>query len=414
MEDMRRAWWTFMANARWFGGKGREGSLDGITPLAWYTARGEWPAIRSEIAEIGYETGATEHYHLLVAYHQTDRPDALGSVELPGFGRCFVTDAVADPEAVTTLGRAVAPAAGPARVWIVDQSNSMIALGDNALIKVFRKLEPGPNLDAELLGALAGVDTPKLLGRLSVSWPEGVNTDVGLVMERMLDSEDGFVLATAACAENRNFTNQATELGRALRRVHARLADVFGVSEVVGDRLADAMASRLDAACRDVPGLLGLRPAALAAFDALRGRQLEVQRIHGDFHLGQALWSARGWTIIDFEGEPAKPVSERRRPDSRWRDVAGLLRSLDYATSQHPDPQSTQAISWANQARDAFWSGYCGATDELLDVVTAYEIDKAIYEVGYELRNRPDWVAIPMRALNRLLRADEVREEMKE
>lgn len=405
MDDLRRAWWAHLSAARWFGGKGREGSLVGITPLAWYTRRGEWPAIRSEIAEVDYETGSTEHYHLLAAYHPGEYPGALANVELPGLGPCSVTDATADPDAVAALGREVAPGQGPARVWVVDQSNSMIALGDDALIKVFRRIEPGPNLDAELLGALDGADAPRLLGRLSVDWPEGVTTDVGLVMERVPDAEDGFVLASRNCAEGVDFAPEASELGRALRRVHTRLADVFGTGQLEGDKVADAMAARLSAACRDVPGLEPFRPAALAAFESLRGQTLQVQRVHGDFHLGQALRSKRGWTLIDFEGEPAKPVAERRRPDSRWRDVAGLFRSIDYATAVHPDSESSEASEWADRARNAFWSGYCGTNKEISTIVAAYEIDKAIYEVGYELRNRPSWVSIPMRALHRQLRA---------
>ena len=142
----------------------------------------------------------------------------------------------------------------------------------------------------------------------------------------------------------------------------------------------------------------------MSVFDVLRGQTLPTQRVHGDFHLGQALWGRERWTIIDFEGEPAKTLEERRRPDSPWRDVAGLFRSIDYATSRHSDPLSPEPVAWAEQARDAFWSGYCGTNSSVPKVVTAYEIDKAIYEVGYELRNRPEWVDIPLGALQRQLR----------
>lgn len=404
MGEPTNLWWSHLQSVRWFGGKGRKGGIAQITPQPWYTPEGVLPAIRSEIAEVVYDTGETEHYHLLVAYRPGEMSGSLGQVALPGLGVCGLTDVVTDPEAVTVLGRVVAPDAGPARVWTVEQSNSMIALGEDALIKVFRKLEPGPNLEAELLSGLAGRDAPRLLGRLTVPWPENQTTDVGLVMERIPASEDGFVLAGDACAAGRDFSPQATELGRTLARVHARLAEAFGVSTVFGDAITEEMISRLDDACTQYPQLEPFRAAASQAFEVLRGETLPVQRIHGDFHLGQALWADGRWTLLDFEGEPAKTYQERRRPDSPWRDVAGLFRSIDYATSRHQDPQSPQAAAWAEQAREAFWSGYCGSNSSVPKIVTAYEMDKAIYEVGYELRNRPTWVDIPLGALQRQLR----------
>lgn len=223
-------------------------------------------------------------------------------------------------------------------------------------------------------------------------------------MERIPDAEDGFVRAGDACASGISFASEAAELGRALRRVHERLANELGVSSAPGDVIADAMTARLDAACGEFPQIRPFRDPAVSVFDVLRGQTLPTQRVHGDFHLGQALWGRERWTIIDFEGEPAKTLEERRRPDSPWRDVAGLFRSIDYATSRHSDPLSPEPVAWAEQARDAFWSGYCGTNSSVPKVVTAYEIDKAIYEVGYELRNRPEWVDIPLGALQRQLR----------
>ncbi len=404
MSDPKDLWWTHFQGARWFGGKGRTGEIVGIRPQPWYTPDGVYPAIRSEIAEVLYGTGETEHYHLLVAYRPGDVSGSLGRVTLPEFGVCSLTDVVTDPEAATVLGRVIAPDVGPARIWTVEQSNSMIALGEDALIKVFRKLEPGPSLEAELLSGLEGRDAPRLLGRLTVPWPEDQTTDVGLIMERIPSSEDGFVLAGDACASGRDFGPQATELGRTLGRVHARLAEAFGVSTVSGESIAEEMNTRLDDACAQFQRLEPFRSAASQAFEALRGETLPSQRIHGDFHLGQALWADGRWILLDFEGEPAKTYQERRRPDSPWRDVAGLFRSIDYATSRHQDPSSPQAAAWAEQAREAFWSGYCGSKSSVPKIVTAYEIDKTIYEVGYELRNRPTWVDIPLGALQRQLR----------
>jgi maltokinase len=122
--------------------------------------------------------------------------------------------------------------------------------------------------------------------------------------------------------------------------------------------------------------------------------------VHGDFHLGQTLLTPDGWRIIDFEGEPLKSMAERMAPDSAWRDVAGMTRSLAYATSAHPDPSSDAALEWLRVAREAFLRAYCGQHKQVDgDLLSAYEADKAAYEVVYETRNRPDWVQIPLRAI---------------
>ena len=159
------------------------------------------------------------------------------------------------------------------------------------------------------------------------------------------------------------------------------------------------MTARLDAAVVAADVLAPYRDALAASFASLRGRRIEVQRVHGDFHLGQTLRSPAGWTIIDFEGEPAKTAAERRAFDSVWRDVAGMLRSFDYSRSAHTEPGSDTARAWARQAVSAFREGYCGTTGGPADLLAAYETDKAVYEVVYEMRNRPDWVTIPLRAV---------------
>ena len=127
--------------------------------------------------------------------------------------------------------------------------------------------------------------------------------------------------------------------------------------------------------------------------------------MHGDFHLGQTLHTPDGWKIIDFEGEPAKTMAERVAPDSGWRDVAGMLRSFDYAAASVPGPDSA---GWAEECRAAFLRGYAGGDldPQQAAAVRAYEADKAIYEVIYEVRNRPDWVAIPLGAVATLAQTE--------
>ena len=396
------AWMRHLETVRWFGGKGAGAQLVRRDPLPAYTASDAHPAVRSEVAELAYPDGHTEHYHLLVAHYpagSTAPGTVVGTGDVDG-RPVQVVDATTDPDALTVFVAATEPAFADREVgvWAGEQSNTTLTLGGGDLYKLFRRIEPGPNLDAEVLVALAGGSVPEVRGRLLAQWPEGVATDLGMVIERVPHAVDGWELATAACASGEDFTEQARALGAALRDVHVRLGLAFGTRTMAGDAVADTMGVRLDAAVLAAPQLAPHADALRSAFDVLRGRDLTVQRVHGDFHLGQTLASPAGWTIIDFEGEPAKTAAERRAFDSPWRDVAGMVRSFDYVRSAHPQPASPAATNWADAAREAFLIGYCGATTSD-EVLAGYVIDKAVYEVLYELRNRPDWVGIPMRAI---------------
>jgi maltokinase len=131
-----------------------------------------------------------------------------------------------------------------------------------------------------------------------------------------------------------------------------------------------------------------------------------MQRIHGDYHLGQVLLGPQGWVALDFEGEPAVPLAARRAPAPAMRDVAGMLRSFDYAARQqlvgHPaaEPLAPVADAWARQCQAAFCAGYAagGGTDpdRHSTLLHALTLDKAVYEVVYESRHRPDWLSIPL------------------
>ena len=177
------------------------------------------------------------------------------------------------------------------------------------------------------------------------------------------------------------------------------------------------MRGRLEKAAAEVPELAPYADALKATYDELASltEPVPVQRIHGDFHLGQVMRTLNGWRLLDFEGEPAKPLSERRALDSPLRDVAGLLRSLDYA-AQHQladhahDPQREyRAVEWARRNRAAFCAGYAKGSgsdpQESGPLLRAFETDKAVYEVVYEARNRPAWLRIPMTAIERLAAA---------
>jgi maltokinase len=383
-----------------------------LTPLPWYTAGGQWPAVRSELAEITYAEGEVETYQLLVGYRlegsATDEPP-LARVWLDGFGRVEMFDATNDAQARVALVAALVGSAEPGMSWLDrswfnprqsvavfsgEQSNTNLLIGGSALIKVFRRLEPGPNLDAEMLATLNGSGyTPALYGVLSHA-----GTDLAMACELVAAAADGWSLATQSCADGADFTSAATELGRTLSRLHRRLATAYPTEVRPGGEIASQMCQRLAVAVSEAPELAQFAAQLAAAFAALGNQPIPVQRIHRDFHLGQALRRSESgsWVIIDFEGEPLTSSAERRKLDSVWRDVAGALRSFDYARSAHPDPNSAAARSWVAATRQAFLTGYLDSAAAPPAVLRAYQLDKAVYEVRYELRNRPEWAYIPL------------------
>jgi len=199
--------------------------------------------------------------------------------------------------------------------------------------------------------------------------------------------------------------------------VHAILREHFPTGTVDASSVASRMREQYDRWRVQVPALEPYAAIVNAIFDRLEGLGTEVvQRVHGDLHLGQTLRTSVGWKLVDFEGEPAKSLSERVLPDSPWRDVAGMLRSFDYAarsvekdfapvTKDQSEQLAFRSAEWAARNRDAFLSGYVGGrrlSPEETVLVAAYEADKAIYEVGYEARNRPAWIEIPLAALANL------------
>jgi maltokinase len=217
-----------------------------------------------------------------------------------------------------------------------------------------------------------------------------------------------------------DFAGEAARLGESLAEVHHVLAEHFPTHVRTAEQqaeLATAMTSRLDAALDVVPELAkyadGLR-ATFAAVADVAG--VQVQQVHGDLHLGQTLRTVKGWKIVDFEGEPAKPLAERVLPDSPWRDVAGMLRSFDYAprvaerTASHgaddtgAEQRAYRAAEWAERNCEAFLSAYAGRelTPDEQTLLDAYVADKAVYETVYEARNRPTWVPVPLTAIERL------------
>ena len=244
------------------------------------------------------------------------------------------------------------------------------------------------------------------------------------------NASDGWRLATASVRDlyaegdlhadevGGDFAADSERLGAATASVHADMAQVLpdrAGRRATGTRtVAEQMGERLTAAIEVVPQLAehadGLR--ALYAAVAESREPVVRQRVHGDLHLGQVLRTATGWIVLDFEGEPARPLAARRELDSPLRDVAGMLRSFDYAArhmlvEQPDDPQRAyRAQEWATRNRSAFCTGYSTASG--LDpcgespLLRAFEADKAVYECVYEARNRPHWLMIPLNSLSRL------------
>jgi maltokinase len=228
-----------------------------------------------------------------------------------------------------------------------------------------------------------------------------------------------------------DFAGEAERLGLATAQVHDALAEAFPTEPSGPERLralSEAMTARLEAAIGVVPELAEHGDALRRTFAEVAAlppsEADDVQRVHGDFHLGQTLRTVKGWKIVDFEGEPAKPLAERVLPDLVWRDVAGMLRSFDYAAhAVIPDFQADEdarrqiafrAAEWADRNQSAFLRGYVessGRTPHGLSpaqetLLRAYVADKAVYEAVYEARNRPTWLSIPLEAITRLAGTD--------
>ncbi|GAA3014751.1 maltokinase N-terminal cap-like domain-containing protein [Actinokineospora diospyrosa] len=306
----------------------------------------------------------------------------------------------------------------------VEQSNTSIVFGEHYILKLYRRPAPGPNRDVELHRALVRAGSAQVAEPVAVVRAEG--TVLGFAQRYLGDSAEGWATATASVRDllaeadlhagevGGDFAGEAHRLGAAVAAVHADLAAALGVATAGQAEMAagaDGMHARLDAALAQVPALAKREGVLRAAFDAVRELPgTSVQQVHGDLHLGQVLRTTGGWVLIDFEGEPDAPVAERNRTRSALRDVAGMLRSFDYAAlhmlaGEEPDHQRlTRAAEWADRNRAAFCAGYATVgTDPRADSVLlrAFELDKAVYEVGYEHRNRPDWVPIPLAAIDR-------------
>ncbi|MFF8724855.1 maltokinase [Streptomyces sp. NPDC015171] len=442
LDPLLRNW---LPRQRWFAGKGRP--VTGFTPVS--------------VTQLLPADGRLGLYHLLLRVHQPDVPGApphpgdcyqlligvrealpprlapalIGHVQEGPLAGRTVYEALHDPRPAEVLLEALRSQARigglrferdprqeirpglVARLMTAEQSNSSVVYGDTFILKLLRRVVPGVNPDLEIPLALAREGCPRVpppTGWLHAD-TAGEPYVLAVLQPFVSGASDGWELALSELAKGGDFTAEARALGRATAEVHTGLARALPTVTLGRARaalLVDGMTERLAAAVQAVPALRpyarGLRSAYTALADlADEGRTWTAQRVHGDLHLGQCLRSPSGdWSLIDFEGEPARPLAERRQPQPPVRDIAGMLRSFDYAAHSAVPP----APDWADICRAAYCSGYAAAAgrDPRADPVLlrAYETDKAVYEVVYEARNRPDWLPVPLSAIRRLAASD--------
>ena len=449
---------TWMGRQRWYAGKGRIPALRWIGGLRLPHPAGE---VDIDVHLLRDESGPTPTTYQVPMTSRGARLTGadhalIAKVQDSGPGTRYIYDAPHDPVFAAALLRLIldeataasdgaqgSPVAGghrasgadpgrllTSRVLTGEQSNTSIildlvdALGEpsNRLIcKLFRVLHDGENPDVVVQSALAAAGStrvPHPVGNIGAEWPDAgapsgiARGHLAFAQEFLPGVDDAWRVALVAVASGADFSERARSLGQASAEVHASLAQAMGTRGATDDdvvALTRSMQARHAAAVSEVPALAEFDPMVKASIEAVSSATWPaLQRIHGDYHLGQVLdVPDRGWVLVDFEGEPLRPLADRTRPDLALRDVAGMLRSFDYVAGSweqaHP---GGSASSWATRARTAFLEGYAQSAGrdprQDAELLNALELDKALYEVVYEARNRPTWLSIPTTAIARL------------
>ncbi|MEZ5157241.1 MAG: phosphotransferase [Candidatus Nanopelagicales bacterium] len=413
----------WLPHQRWFSGKGRR-----ITELHMASRHpvpgvegGEYVIVTAHLAGAAPQT-----YQVPILTTAQVHPESLIGRTSAGFmhdGMLHgpVVVAMLRPTAGDEAAQIATGESGPRAHWVpphrpgigyralsVEQSNTSGVIGETTFVKVFRLLTPGANPDVEVHARLRDVgctDVGSLHGWLWGGWlrPAGedgeqmVHGHLAVMLDYFPDSVDGWALA----GQGGDFREKARALGRTTARVHRDLRRAFP-TETLGPEDTAAISRRLQArlseAVQQVPQLAVMRERLATLVSApARYDRLEIQRVHGDLHLGQALHTKGGWRIIDFEAEPGASPGQRAALDHPMRDVAGMVRSFAYAAAR------AGLADWRQASTASFLAGYAdegGLVDESL--LTAYLVDKAAYEAVYETRNRPQWVEIPLAGLRDL------------
>ncbi len=441
-EDTLAAW---LVKQRWFAGKGR--TVHDLAVVADTEIIPGDPGLRHLIVTVSH--GATSDSYQLFLGYRARLPARLRHARIGADAGLQVYDGLQDSDLTRDLLDAIAAdrTVGMLRFRLVpgteldtgldslvltgEQSNTSLVFGESAIFKVFRRVTPGPNPDLEVASALARLGSSHIAEPFG--WVEtsmvGATTVLAILSRYLRAASDGWSLAATsvrdlyatedarAAAAGGDFAGEAERLGVATAQVHRDLADAFGHSVLEPEairELAEQMYRRLDMAIATVPEL-GRHADKIGDVYSSLAKLIDpvpAQRVHGDYHLGQVMRTQTGWVVLDFEGEPASPLAQRRARSSPLRDVAGMLRSFDYAARHqliaHPDADhysslAAKASDWVRRNGDAFCAGYAAAGGldpaENAVLLRAMLLDKAVYEVSYEARNRPTWVPIPLESI---------------
>lgn len=404
-----------------------------VAQQRWYAGKGHEPRFR--LLDAQPVTGATRYllmddagtlpalYHVPLALVPDSAAAPADAIVSRGEGGCLV-DAARHPEFAVGLLAAmdvdVSRVTG-SRVLTGEQSNTSIVFDEDGqptiILKLFRTLHHGENPDVtvqRVLSAEGSPYVPRFFGSVDAEWPDvgresgRAHGTLGFAQEFLPGVRDGWTVALEAAADGRDFTAAARDLGTAVAGVHGALGAALETADAGPDEVASTAAAwrrRLTIAAAEVPAVADRLPAIEAVYrSALERAWPRLQRIHGDLHLGQVLAVPHGgWRIVDFEGEPLRPMRERAIPDLPPRDVAGMLRSFDYAGAVAAGPD---ASGWAAACQTAFVEAYAEAPGAVgLDPVLlkALVLDKAVYESIYEARNRPAWLPVPFAGIDAAL-----------
>jgi trehalose synthase-fused probable maltokinase len=447
-EDALASWVTAQ---RWFSSKLRD--VHEFRVLDLIALESEDPVVAIAIAEARFGSGRHEVYQVPIAVRPLSSGwdegvihtstghvvyDALIDTAADGVrARQFAAGATIERPAGCVRfhwNSAVAPpsAVPVTRAMGAEQSNTSVVLDERLALKVFRRIQPGINPELEMLRFLAAQGFTQIaeLAGWCVYTGELMDATLGVVQRYVGGSRDGWEVALdALVAEDRSFLDRLGELGSVTGAMHATLSSVaddpdFAPEEPTVETLSLLIATideQIERTFDDLPELPAL--AAIAgrgeevrdhlqslAHIGVRGRLI---RVHGDYHLGQTVFGPDGWVILDFEGEPARPLLERRRKRSPLRDVAGMLRSFAYAAAAAEFLRGAHVPEgWETEARTRFLDGYMASADPAIlpigqasieKLLAILELERAMYELAYDLNNRPDWVPIAVASISRLL-----------